>query len=289
MSAAWHWFVIIGTLVTLAAALWLLFANRKTSGGGTTGHEWDGIEELDNPLPFWWVGMFVASTVFAILYLIAFGGLGNIPGVLDWSSAGEHGEDTAAQEERFAPLYARLAGLGADELKEDREAQQVGRRLFINHCSTCHATTAKGSFGFPDLTDEEWIWGGDFESIRATVQQGRNAQMPAWGPALGDDGVLEVSHYVLKLAGQPHDDTLAQAGGPRFGTICVACHGPDGKGNPALGAPDLTNNVWLYGRSIDALGFTIRNGRGGIMPAHDPIIGAQKAHIVAGYVYGLRE
>jgi len=289
MSTAWNWFVIIGTLVSLAATMWLLFANRKTSGGRTTGHEWDGIEELDNPLPFWWVGMFVASTIFAILYLTVFGGLGNIPGILAWSSAGEHGQDTATQQARFAPLYTRLAGMSAEELKQDREGRQVGRRLFINHCSTCHATTAKGSFGFPDLTDDEWIWGGDFESILETVRNGRNAQMPAWGPALGDDGVLEASHYVLKLSGQPHDAALALPGKTRFDTICVACHGPEGKGNPALGAADLTDNRWLYGSSIGALGFTIRNGRGGIMPAHEPIIGVEKAHIVAAYVYGLRE
>ena len=289
MSTGWHWFVTLGTLVSLAAAMWLLFANRKTSGQETTGHEWDGIKELDNPLPFWWVGLFVASTFFAIVYLAVFGGLGNTPGILGWSSADEHAENTATQQARFAPLYVRLAGMSADELKEDTEGRQVGRRLFINHCSTCHATTAKGSFGFPDLTDDEWIWGGDFETILATVRNGRNAQMPAWGPALGDDGVLEVSHYVLQLAGQPHDEALAGAGKTRFETICVACHGPEGKGNPALGAPNLTNNSWLYGSSIDALGFTIRNGRGGIMPAHEPIIGAEKSHIVAAYVYGLRE
>lgn len=289
MSSTWHWFVIIGTVVSLAAALWLLFANRKTSGERTTGHEWDGIEELDNPLPFWWVGMFVASTIFAVLYLIAFPGLGNVGGVLGWSSAKEHDADTAALEARFAPLYTRLAGLSPDALNEDREGRQVGRRLFINHCSTCHATTAKGAFGFPDLTDDDWIWGDDFESIRTSILNGRTAQMPAWGPALGDDGVLAVSHYVLSLGGQTHDTTLAATGKTHFDTICVACHGTEGKGNPALGAPNLTDDKWLYGGSIETLGFTIRNGRGGVMPAHEPIFGAEKAHIVAAYVYGLRE
>ena len=289
MSNAWHWFVVIGTFASLAAVMWLLFANRTAPSDQTTGHEWDGIEELDNPLPFWWVGMFVVSTIFALVYLAIFPGLGNVEGATAWTSMREHDEDRSTHSDRFAPLYARLAALNPDEMKSDREARQVGRRLFLNHCATCHGATARGAFGFPDLTDSEWIWGGDFTTIRTTIDQGRSAQMPAWGAVLGDDGVLAVTHRVLQLAGKDHDATLAQAGAAHYDTICVACHGTDGKGNPMLGAPDLTNDLWLYGSSIEEIGFTVRNGRMGNMPAHGPIIGDEKTSIVAGYVYGLRE
>lgn len=289
MSNGWHWFVVIGLLVSLAAMLWLLFANRSKSSDQTTGHVWDGIEELDNPLPFWWVGMFVISIIFSLIYLAIFPGLGNIAGATGWTSAGEHDDDIAAHSERFAPLYTRLAALTPEEMQADREARQVGRRLFLNHCATCHGSTAKGAFGFPDLTDGEWIWGGDFESIRTTIEHGRTAAMPAWGAALGEDGVLAVTHRVLQLAGKEHDAKLAEAGMAHYNTICVTCHGADGKGNTALGAPDLTNDFWLYGSSIEEISFTVRNGRAGNMPAHGPIFGAEKAAIVAGYVHGLRE
>jgi cytochrome c oxidase cbb3-type subunit III len=289
MSNSWHWFVIIGTVLSLAVMLWLLFANRTAPGDKTTGHSWDGIEELDNPLPFWWVGMFVLSIIFAVAYLVVFPGLGNIEGIIGWSSASEHDSDRQAHTERFAPLYTRLAALTPEEMKSDREARQVGRRLFLNHCATCHGSTARGAFGFPDLTDGEWIWGGEYAAIRTTIEQGRTAQMPAWGAALGEDGVLAVTHRVLQLAGLEHDPQLAAAGMAHYNSICVACHGTDGKGNAMLGAPDLTNDIWLYGKSVEEVGFTVRNGRAGNMPAHAGILGTEKAAIVAGYVNGLRE
>jgi len=289
MSNGWHWFVVIGTALSLVAMLWLLLANRSAPSDKTTGHEWDGIEELDNPLPLWWVGMFVASIIFAVVYLAIFPGLGNTSGATGWTSTREHDEDITVHEERFAPLYTRLAALDPQAMKADREARQVGRRLFLNHCATCHGATAKGAFGFPNLTDEEWIWGGDFASIRTSIEQGRAAQMPAWGPVLGEEGVLAVTHRVLKFAGKDHDASLAASGEAQYNSICVACHGADGKGNTLLGAPDLTNDIWLYGSSIEEIGFTLRNGRAGNMPAHAPLIGAEKAAIVAGYVHGLRE
>ncbi len=288
MSSAWSWYVIVGTIVSLAAVMWLLFVNRKSGNEDkTTGHEWDGITELDNPLPLWWVWMFVGSTIFAIAYLVYYPGLGNVEGVGDWSSQQQHDTEVARHEQRFAPLYARLGGLSEEELHEDRSARQVGRRLFLNHCAACHGIGAKGGFGFPDLTDEEWIWGGSFDAVKTAIYNGRQAAMPGWGQVLGEAGVVETAHYVRKVAGLEHDAALAESGLARYNTICVACHGTDGKGNAALGAPDLTNDIWLYGSSIDELGFTIREGRNGNMPPHKDLIDENQTHILAGYIRSL--
>lgn len=288
MSSAWSWFVIIGTVVSLVAMLWLLFANRTTGGEEkTTGHSWDGIEELDSPLPMWWVWGFVITIVFAAIYLVYYPGLGNVEGVGDWSSQGQHDAEIAAHEERFAPLYDRLGALSEAELIADRSAMQVGRRLFLNNCATCHGIGATGSFGFPDLTDEEWIWGDDFNAVKATILNGRQAVMAPWGAALGDQGVSEVAAYVRSLAGLEHDAVTAEAGKARFNVFCVACHGVDGKGNPMLGAPNLTNDLWLYGSSIEEISFTVRNGRSGYMPAFNDLLSEQQVHILAGYVRSL--
>ncbi|MFU8816644.1 MAG: cbb3-type cytochrome c oxidase N-terminal domain-containing protein, partial [Pseudomonadales bacterium] len=204
MSGGWHWFIIIGTLGSLAFFLALLFGNRKTSGEGTTGHDFDGIEEYDNPLPMWWVWMFVLSIVFSLAYLAYYPGLGNFAGLSSWSSQGEVQAAQAAHEARFAPLYEELAQLDEAALHDSRQARQVGRRLFINHCSTCHGVNGTGSFGFPNLTDDDWLWGPGFDNVKTTLRQGRQAAMPAWQAALGDRGVADVTQFVLQLAGRDH-------------------------------------------------------------------------------------
>ena len=289
MESGWHWFVIAGVVVSLAAMLWLLLANRTISGNETTGHDWDGIEELDNPLPMWWVGMFVATIVFSIIYLVIYPGAGNVTGALNWTSANQHQAEVEAHEARFAPLYTKLARMDEAALVADRQAMQVGRRLFLNNCSTCHGVNANGSFGFPNLTDEEWLWGSDFDAIKTTLTYGRVAQMAPWGAALGDEGVTNVANYVLKLAGKPHDEAAAEAGITQFNTMCVVCHGADGKGNKLFGAPDLTNDIWLYGGNIEQLTFTIANGRQGNMPAQKDILDEEKIHIVSAYVRSLSQ
>ena len=287
MDNFWHWFVIAGTLLSLAAVMWLLVVNRKTEGE-TTGHEWDGISEYDNPLPLWWVWMFVGTTIFALGYLAIFPGLGNFNGTTEWSSANQHDADIATHEARFAPLYQQLASLPAAELIDNPQGMQVGRRLFLNNCATCHGINGKGSVGFPNLTDSEWIWGGDLASISHSILHGRQAQMPAWRPALGDTGVTNVSHYVLSLSGAEHEAELAAAGEAQFQMLCVACHGPAGKGNPALGAPDLTNDIWLYGGDLVDIAETIAAGREGHMPEHTTLIGQDRATILAAYVLSLK-
>ncbi len=267
--------------------VWLLIGNRKISGDETTGHEWDGIEELDNPLPFWWVGMFVVSIVFAIGYLIFYPGLGNFTGAGGWTSAGEHDRAAARHEQRFAPLYAELGAMQAEALVEDRMSMQVGRRLFLNHCATCHGSSAQGTRGFPDLTDDEWIWGGEFAAIKSSIANGRTAMMAPWQSALGDDGVRNVAHYVRRLSGQDHDTAKASAGQAQFNTFCMACHGTDGTGNALLGAPDLTNDSWLYGGTLADITQTIAQGRRGEMPPYGELLGADRTHVLAAYITSL--
>ena len=287
MSAFWHWFVIAGTLLSLAAMLWLLLANR-TAGGDNNDHEWDGITELDNPLPFWWVGMFVASIVFTLLYLAFYPGMGNFSGTGAWTSAGQHDEQSAAHEARFAPLYRELAALSAEDIIASNQGMQVGRRLFLNNCATCHGINGTGSKGFPNLTDDEWIWGGDLASVTHSIHQGRQAAMPGWVSSLGDTGVTNVAHYTLSLSGAEHDPALAAQGKAQYDLFCVACHQADGKGNALLGAPDLTNNIWLYGGTLVEVAESIAAGRSGNMPAQAVLIGPDRATILAAYVMSLQ-
>jgi cytochrome c oxidase cbb3-type subunit 3 len=289
MSNAWSWFVIIGTIGTLIATMALLFSNRKTSGNETTGHEHDGIQEYDNPLPMWWVYMFIFSTVFAVGYLIYYPGLGNVKGIGGWTEVRQWQDEVDRHEARFAPIYAELAAMTPEQMAADRRASQVGRRLFINNCSTCHGVTAKGGFGFPNLTDGEWIYGRNFEAIQSTILNGRIAVMPPWGPALGEDGVNEVTEYVRQLAGLEHDTAAAELGTGKYNMFCVACHGADGAGDEALGYPNLTNDIWLYGGEREQIAFTVRNGRNGNMPAHRDFLGEEKAKVLAGYVMTLGE
>ncbi len=289
MTQPWHWFIIAGTALSLAFFLWLLLNNRRTEGG-TTGHEWDGIEELDNPLPAWWVGMFVVTIVFAVGYLVIYPGAGNFQGVLDWTSTGEHNASAEAHSQRFAALYTRLASLSPEELAADTEGMQVGRRLFLNNCSTCHGVNGGGAPGFPNLRDEHSIWGGSFADIETTINEGRTAAMPPWGPALGDDGVTNVANYVMSVAGLPHNEARAQAGAGQYQVFCVSCHGTEGKGNPLLGAPNITTSgSWIYGTTLEDVAQTIRSGRQGVMPAYGEILDQEQRKILASYVTSLSQ
>ncbi|MEQ8861028.1 MAG: cytochrome-c oxidase, cbb3-type subunit III [Pseudomonadales bacterium] len=287
MSSAWNWFVVIGALGSLGFFLALLFGNRKTSSDATTGHDFDGIQEYDNPLPMWWVWMFVLSIVFGLGYLAWYPGLGNFAGAGDWTSATALQREQAAHDARFAPLYAELAALDESALHQNRQAMQVGRRLFLNNCSTCHGVNGRGASGFPNLTDDEWIWGAGFANVKTALNQGRQAVMPSWQAALGDDGVQDVTQHVLALAGKEHDTAAAARGATGYQTFCVACHGVEGAGNPMLGAPALNNDIWLYGGTAEKISETLRVGRNGRMPAFTDILDADKIHVLSGYVTSL--
>ncbi|MEA3300378.1 MAG: cytochrome-c oxidase, cbb3-type subunit III [Pseudomonadota bacterium] len=293
MSSFWSWWVIVLVVINIVGALWLLFANRKVEVRGPsgdapkTGHVYDGIEEYDNPLPGWWFKMFVGTAVFSVIYLILYPGLGNFKGVLDWTSTGEWRADVAAADEKYGPLFARYKDTPVEDLALDPEAMKMGARLFANNCSVCHGTDGRGGYGFPNLADGDWLYGGSPDNIHASIAQGRAGMMTPFGQILGEAGVVDAANYVFSLSGRDHDAESAARGGKLFATYCVACHGADAKGNQLLGAPNLTDNIWLYGGSPEIVKHTIRNGRQGNMPAQQDLLKDDKIHLLAAYVYSL--
>lgn len=289
MSTAWSWVVIIGSLGSILFFYVVLQLNRQTGreSGEMTGHIHDGIEEYDNPLPAWWYWLFVLTMIYGVGYLIWYPGLGNFPGIADWTSVGELETDQEASRARYEPLFAKYRQLPVAEIYKVPAAVKMGQRLFANNCSVCHGSTAAGGFGFPDLIDDVWTWGAEASTIKQTILHGRKAAMPAWGTVIGDQGIRDVTAYILSLNNREADPAAVAQGETLFGNFCIACHGPEGKGLSALGAPDLTNGIWLYGNSRSHIEFSIRNGRNGEMPGFKHKLGENKAHILAGYVYGL--
>jgi cytochrome c oxidase cbb3-type subunit 3 len=292
VSTAWSWYVTILSLANILACVWLIrWTAKKRPGEGaasdTTGHEWDGLREYNNPMPRWWLGLFYLTIVFALVYLLLYPGLGNFKGLLGWTQTGAYEAEVKQVEEDVAPLFAKYAATPIPDLARDPAAMATGRRLFLNNCAVCHGADGHGSRGFPNLADTIWHWGGSPEQIEQTITQGRQAAMPPWGPVLGEDGVKAVATYVRSLGGHSGDAAQVAAGREKFQTICIACHGPDAKGNPMLGAPDLTDEYWLYGGSQDAVEASIRNGRMGVMPAHKDLLSPQRIHVLAAYVYSL--
>jgi cytochrome c oxidase cbb3-type subunit 3 len=291
MASFWSLWVIILTSLTLILLTWLLFANRSRDNpeGQTTGHAYDGIEEYDNPMPAWWFLMFVLTLLFGVGYLIFYPGMGNYPGLLGWSKEGQHEGEVAQAEEKYRHMRDRYLALPVEEIASDPAVRKMGMRMFRNNCAQCHGSDAKGAYGFPNLTDDDWIYGVSADAIKTTLVNGRQAAMPAWGSILGDQGVAEATAYVMSLSGRDVDSALAEAGSKHFQTYCAACHGSDGKGNQALGAPNLTNGIWLYGGSAEQIAHTLRAGRNGAMPAFKDSLGEDKIHILSAYVYGLRK
>ncbi len=295
MSTFWSIWIIFMVVVTIAGCTWLLFATRKvevtkeTEDGEApkTGHVYDGIEEYDNPLPGWWFKMFVGTVIFAIGYLILYPGFGSFPGVLGWTQVGQWQEEVAEAEMKYAPIYAQYSEMPVEELITQPEAMKMSRRLFNNNCSVCHGSDGRGSYGFPNLADSDWLYGGTADQIKTSITHGRKGAMPAWGAVIGEEGVDTVAEYVFKLSGREHDEAKATAGTQTFATYCAACHGADGKGMTMLGAPDLTDGVWLYGGSPSLVRHSIRNGRNGNMPAQADKLKAEKIHLLAAYVYNL--
>jgi cytochrome c oxidase cbb3-type subunit 3 len=293
MTFNWTLFVAILTIANILACFWLLWWTRKRRDDGgskesatsTTGHVWDGdLVEYNKPLPKWWLNLFYATIVFALGYLVFYPGLGGYAGTSGWSSNAQHDAEVAAAEAKIAPLFARFASVPLDQLAQDADAVALGRSVYANNCAQCHGADARGAKGFPNLTDADWLWGGTADAVLATIVHGRNAVMPPWGAALGDQGVAEVTAYVQSLSGVQADPALAGAGQAKFTMFCASCHGTEGKGNVALGAPNLTDDVWLYGKDPATIADTIRNGRNGVMPAWGPIIGNDRARLAAAFV-----
>ncbi len=291
-SNFWSIFVAAITLVSIVACLLLLWfsgkASAMTASDNTTGHLWDGdLREMNNPLPRWWVWLFVLTVLFSLVYLVLYPGLGSYAGSLAWSSTGQHAAEMQRGEREVAPLYARFASMKTDALARDLQAMAIGERLFMNNCSQCHASDGRGSKGFPDLTDSDWIHGGTPEKILETLVQGRIGNMPPMAAAVGTpDDVKNVAHYVLSLSGSPNDSVRAGLGKAKF-AACGACHGAEGKGNPALGAPNLTDNIWLHGYGENAIVAIINNGRVNQMPAQADKLGVAQLQVLSAYVWGL--
>jgi cytochrome c oxidase cbb3-type subunit 3 len=288
-------FVVIAVLANIFAGLWLIWwTNRgvKVAPQETT-HVWDeDLTEYNNPMPRWWLWLFILSIVFALAYLVFFPGLGNYRGLLNWTSVSEFAaEDTAAQG-AFEQRFATDKDKSLLDLSNNPAAMTAARNLFALNCSSCHGSDARGAKGFPNLTDQDWLWGGSEQTVYQTIAQGRNNAMPGWGPVLGADGVEQVLAYVLSLSGRELKGPAASAnfvaaGKGRFTTMCSACHGADGKGNQALGAPNLTDSVWLHGGSVDDIRETITKGRSNAMPAHLGRLGDTKVRLLAAYVLSL--
>ena len=260
-----------------------------------TGHVWDDdLQEYNNPLPKWWSNLFWLTIVFGVVYLTLYPGLGTFPGVLGWTSAGAYKAESADFDARVQPLYEKYLAMDVPAIAADPAARQTGERLFLNNCAQCHGSDAGGGKGFPNLRDHDWLYGGEAAAIVTSITNGRMGVMPAFGPILGEEGVRDAVAYVRSLSGLPNDSLRAQLGKPIFAQNCAACHGADGKGNQAVGAPNLTDDIWLYGSSEYVIAEGITKGRhldivdGHLpMPAWGPTLSPVKIKLLAAYVWSL--
>ena len=297
MSTIWSWYVIglvVSNILGCAALLWWTSRPRKGDARpDDTSHVWDGdITEYNKPLPRWWINLFFLTIVYSVGYLFWYGGWGSYQGFSGWTSVGELKQDQAVEDAKLEVTFAPFKGKSIDVIARDPNGVKLGHAIFANTCATCHGSSAQGALGFPNLRDKEWKWGGTPDDVLTSVVGGREAVMPPWGAILtsmgGEDAVQAVVQYVRSMsdAALGHD-AQAEKGRPLYEGVCIACHGVDGKGNPALGAPNLTDEVWLYGNSVAQITESIANGRHGVMPPHAPIIGETRARLAAAYVWSL--
>lgn len=292
-SSFWDWFIIALTLGGIVGVIWLIiWVNKRPAKGEKVqpmGHIWDGdLQELNNPLPMWWLNMFYITIVFGLVYLVLYPGLGSYKGLLGWTQVGQYEQEVDSANTAYGPMYDKYKALPIAALVKDKDAVQIGQRLFMTYCTVCHGSDAGGNIGFPNLRDNDWLYGGEPEAIEISIKAGRQGVMPAWEAAIGKDGVKNVTQYVLSLSGRAEaNPAAAEKGKAVFATTCAACHGPDGKGMAALGAPNLTDKIWLYGGSVESIEKTVTEGRQGKMPAHGDFLGDAKVHLLATYVYSL--
>jgi cytochrome c oxidase cbb3-type subunit 3 len=294
MSTTASILVIVGVLVNIAAIMLLLVGLRRGRGESsstteTTGHVWDGdLRELNNPLPRWWLWLFVLTVVFGLAYLVVYPGLGNYTGTSGWSSERQLAQQSAEADKLLERTFKPLEGQSVTALASNTDALRIGRNLFVNNCAACHGSDGRGAPGFPNLSDADWLWGGTPEAIVQSIAEGRVSTMPAWRDALGgDSGVEDVLRYVMSLSGRDLPAGDLANGHAKFAAICSACHGADGRGNQLLGAPDLTDHIWLNGGSIEAVRASIASGRHAEMPAHLPRLGQTRVNLLAAYVISL--
>ena len=290
VSGFWNMYVIVIVLASIFACALLLYMQGKAkfTPGKTMGHVWDEtLEEYNNPMPKWWSWLFVITVVFAFVYLALYPGLGNFKGMLGWTSVGQLKVEEAKADLTVKPMYDKYKGMDFKVLAGDKQAMETGKRLYLTYCMQCHGADARGAKGFPNLTDSDWLYGGDAEQLVQTIAAGRMGVMPPHAQ-LGADTIKDLANYVRSLSGLPNDGVRAAKGKEAFTSAgCLGCHGADGKGMQAIGAPNLTDNVWLYGSSESTIVETITNGRQNKMPAWKEFLGDGKVQVLAAYVYSL--
>ena len=293
VSNSWAMAVTIAVVVSIAACavlLWISGTTKvKSDSDNTTGHVWDGdLQEMNNPLPRWWVGLFIITVIFAFLYAFLYPTLGSFNGKLGWSSQGDHAVQVKKYQDRIAPIYEKYMAMNAADIAKDAKAMGIGERLFMNNCAQCHGSDARGSKSFPNLTDKDWLGGnGDEAYIKATIVNGRTGMMPPMAAAVGSAADVEnLAQYVLSLSGSPHDSVSAAIGKAKF-VSCAACHGMNGKGNVALGAPNLTDDIWLHGWGAEHIANMIQNGKTNVMPPQGDKLTDGQIQVLSAYVWSL--
>jgi cytochrome c oxidase cbb3-type subunit 3 len=292
MSSFWSGWIIVLTVANIIGALWLLWwtsnANPEEMKTDTTGHVWDGdLKEYNNPLPRWWLWLFYLTVAFSVVYLALFPGLGNFQGLLGWSQTGQYHEERARIDERQQAFFARFDEMTIPQLARDADAMAAAGNIFGNRCAQCHGSDGRGAYSFPNLTDGAWLYGGEEDAVLTSIKEGRMGLMPPMGDVLGGErGVAQMVEYVRSLAGLEHDATMAAAAEPMW-PVCGACHGMDGTGMTALGAPNLRDNNWLYSADRRSIAETITGGRQNNMPAQLPVLGEQQSRLMTAYVLRL--
>lgn len=291
MSSVWSWYVIIGTVVSMLACFWLVvWTNRQRASAEeikeSESHVWDGnVRELNNPLPMWWLWLFVITLVWGGGYLLFYPGLGAFAGLGSWTQEDQYNQEVMAAEAKYGPIFAEFGAMPAEQLAGNSAALDIGKSLFANYCAQCHGSAGLGARGFPNLTDDDWLYGGEATKIEQSIVQGRSGVMPPLAAVFPDDAAIdEMVRYVQNMADGMDTDSPAHA---KYMTLCIACHGADGSGLQALGAPSLIDDIWLYGSSAEEIRKSIAEGRNGVMPAHGNLIGPDRARILAAYVYSL--
>ena len=292
VSGFWNVYVMVLVGLSLAFCLFILISNNKAERDAGPaelhGHVWDEtLAEYNNPLPRWWMYLFWATVIFAIIYLVLYPGFGAFKGVYGWSSHGQYDTEMEKADAKYAPIFDKYLKMDLKAVAADPDAHAMGQRLFLTYCAQCHGSDARGAKGFPNLTDNDWLYGGSPETIETTIKGGRQGMMPPFGPVLGGEGVKDVANYVRSLSGLAHDSLRAQRGKDLFMANCAACHTPEGTGNQAIGSANLTDKVWLYGSSEATIIETVTNGRTNKMPAWEHFLGDAKVHLLAAYVYSL--
>ena len=294
VSGFWNIYVTVLVLVSVIGCGILLWVQgrAKNAAGEKMGHVWDEtLEEYNNPMPNWWRWMFYLTVVFSLGYLAVYPGLGSYGGQFGWSSRGQYDKEIAEANAKYDPIFERFKNQELTKVAADPKAREMGRSLFLTYCAQCHGSDAKGAKGYPNLTDNDWLFGGEPEQIKTSIMEGRTGVMPPYGgnpdAVGGPTGAKEIANYVRSLSELPHDSILAAKGKEKFNLVCIACHGADGKGNQALGAPNLTDKIWLYSSSEDAIVDIITKGRTLQMQPHKDFLGEAKVHLLAAYVLGL--